>query len=319
RRRRRGGPRRALGADGALQGRGGEGQGERLPARRRTARPDAARAGHRRVRPGPPGRPAGGAGPRGRQRRRRTAHRLPPGGPQGRHRPRADRPGPAAARREAQEGRAERRGQVTRGFRGTVRGCFVTQTRRASAGRALPRLRVGFVRFLGACLVALAAGPGAAQAPSERVGLDQRLGEQVPLELTFRDEQGRAVRLGEALGGKPAVLVLAYYRCPRLCNLVLNGLLDAVKGIPFDAGDQYQVVVVSIDPRETPELAAAKKASYVEAYGRPGAEAGFRFLTGGQEAIDRLAAAGGYRYLYRTRQDQLAPARRIPAVTPGRK
>jgi protein SCO1 len=170
--------------------------------------------------------------------------------------------------------------------------------------------------FASACLVALLAAPAAAQVPSERVGLDQRLDAQVPLELTFRDEQGRAVHLGDCLGGKPAVLVLAYYRCPRLCNLVLNGLLDAVKGIPFDAGGQYQVIVVSIDPRETPELAAAKKASYVAAYGRSAGEAGFHFLTGEQAAIDRLAAAVGYRYFYDAEKDQFAHASGIMVLTP---
>jgi protein SCO1/2 len=174
-------------------------------------------------------------------------------------------------------------------------------------------------RLLSALLAALLAAPAAAQAPSERVGLDQRLNEQVPLELTFRDEQGRSVTLGDCLGGKPAVLVLAYYRCPRLCNLVLNGLLDALRAVPFDAGEQYQVIVVSIDPRETPQLAAAKKAAHVEAYGRPGTEAGWHFLTGEQPAIDRLAEAVGFRYFYDADKEQFAHASGVMVLTPGGK
>src|SRR5436190_2148072 len=115
-----------------------------------------------------------------------------------------------------------------------------------------------------------------------QVSLEQRLNEQVPLDLTFRDEADRAVRLGDYFGDKPVLLVLAYYRCPMLCTQVLNKLGDALGGVKLNAGADFHVVVVSFDAREKPELAAAKKASYVENYGRPGADAGWHFLTGEQ-------------------------------------
>src|SRR5262249_37688979 len=114
----------------------------------------------------------------------------------------------------------------------------------------------------------------------QEVRIEQRPGEQVPLDVPLRDERGRAVRFGDYLDGKPVVLVLAYIKCPRLCSLVLSGLVDAMRGVPFDAGADYRVVVVSFDPREGPELAAQAKESYAEQYGRPGAAAGVHFLTG---------------------------------------
>jgi cytochrome c oxidase subunit II len=184
--------------------------------------------------------------------------------------------------------------------------------------------------FFLACLLPLAAVPARAQygrqpdvrvtdgvpQPFRDVGLDQRLDAQVPLDLEFRDETGRAVRLGDYFRGKPVILVLAYYRCPMLCTQVLNGLLDALRGLPFVSGNEFQIVTVSFDPRETPELAAAKKKSYVEGYGRPGAEEGWHFLTGQQPAIDRLTQAVGFRSHYDARQGQFAHASGIMLVTP---
>lgn len=148
------------------------------------------------------------------------------------------------------------------------------------------------------------------------VGLDQRLNEQVPLDVAFNDEAGQTIQLGDFFDGKPVILVLAYYRCPMLCTQVLNGLVDSLRGIPFSVGDQFQVVTVSFDAREQPALAAAKKASYVESYGRPGAAAGWHFLTGGQESIDRLTRAVGFRYGYDAQQDQFAHASGIVVLTP---
>jgi protein SCO1/2 len=170
--------------------------------------------------------------------------------------------------------------------------------------------------------VLLLAAAGAARAEDglsavrREVGFDQRLGEQVPLDLEFADESGKGVRLGDCLGGKPAVLVLAYYRCPMLCSQVLNGLVDGLRGVPFSAGREFNVVVVSFDAREKPELAAAKKAGYVEEYGRPGAEDGWHFLTGKQEAIDRLAAAVGFRFRYDPQTDQFAHDSGVTVLTP---
>jgi protein SCO1/2 len=148
------------------------------------------------------------------------------------------------------------------------------------------------------------------------VGLDQRLGESVPLDLPFRDEAGQSVTLGRYFQGKPVVLVLAYYRCPMLCTQVLNGLVAAMRPLPFELGQDYQVVTVSFDPREGPELAAAKKASYRDSYGRPGVDEGWHFLTGDQPAIDRLARAVGFRYVYDPKQGQFAHASGVMVLTP---
>src|SRR5439155_3928414 len=121
-------------------------------------------------------------------------------------------------------------------------------------------------------------------------------------------EQGKAVALRDYFGSKPVILVLAYFRCPRLCSQVLNGLVDGLRKIDYEIGKEFTVVTVSIDPREPPELAAAKKAAYVQQYGRPGAAAGWHFLTGDEPAIRRLAEAVGYRYFYDAPRDQYAHA-----------
>jgi protein SCO1/2 len=175
-----------------------------------------------------------------------------------------------------------------------------------------------------ACGLALAlAAPAGAddKLPSilTEVGIDQRLNSQVPLHLTFRDEAGELVTLGDCVGGKPTILVLAYYRCPMLCTQVLNGVLEAARGIPFELGKDYRIVTVSFDEREGPELAAAKKASYVEEYGRPGAGPGWRFLTGERDSILRLADAVGFRYRWDPKQNQFAHASGVTILTPGGK
>ncbi len=110
------------------------------------------------------------------------------------------------------------------------------------------------------------------------VGFDQRLGEQAPLDLQFADETGKMVRLGDYFGHRPVVLVLAYFRCPMLCTLVLNGMADAMRDMPLVPGKDYEVVTVSFDPRETPKLAAAKKKNYVAQVGRPGQKKAGTFL-----------------------------------------
>ncbi len=137
------------------------------------------------------------------------------------------------------------------------------------------------------------------------VGFDQRLNEQVPLNLGFRDESGNSVVLKDYFHGKPVILVLAYYRCPMLCNLVLNGLTQTMCDLSFDLGKEFEVVTVSFDPRETPELAAAKKETYVKRYGRPGAANGWHFLTGEQAAIEAVTSAVGFRFRYDEQRDEL--------------
>jgi protein SCO1/2 len=148
------------------------------------------------------------------------------------------------------------------------------------------------------------------------VRFDQRLDQQVPLDAAFRDETGRAVRLGDYFGDKPVILVLAYYRCPRLCTEVLNGLVRALLDVPFDVGREFNVVTVSFDARETPALAAAKKKTYLERYGRRGAAEGWSFLTGQEDAIRALTDAVGFHVVYDPKLDQFAHASGITVLTP---
>jgi protein SCO1/2 len=148
------------------------------------------------------------------------------------------------------------------------------------------------------------------------VGLDQNLNAQLPLELTFRDESGRLVRLGQYFREKPVILALVYFQCPMLCNMVLNGLATSMKQISLSAGDDFEVLTVSIDPHETPQLAFAKKESYLEKYSRRHAIGGWHFLTGQQPEITALAAAVGFRYKYDPIAKQFAHASGIMVATP---
>jgi protein SCO1/2 len=150
------------------------------------------------------------------------------------------------------------------------------------------------------------------------VAFDQKLDSQVPLELTFRDELGQSTTLKECVNGKPTILVLAYYRCPMLCNLVLNGLTQALRDISFDIGNEFEVVTVSFDARETAELAAAKRETYMNRYGRLSAS-GWHFLTGNQPSIDALAGSVGFRYRYDPARDEFAHASGIVLLTPNGK
>ena len=148
------------------------------------------------------------------------------------------------------------------------------------------------------------------------VGIDQKLNQQVPLDIPFRDESGDVVRLGDYFGQKPVILSLVYYECPMLCTTALNGLEQSLKELKFNVGDQFNVVTVSFDPAEKPPLAAAKKAVYVGLYGRPGAADGWHFLTGDQESIKRLTDAVGFRYNYDPQVKQFMHATGIIVLTP---
>jgi protein SCO1/2 len=161
-----------------------------------------------------------------------------------------------------------------------------------------------------------AAASSGRPAALETVGIEQNLGGQIPLDLAFRDEAGRTVRLGDLFGAKPVILNLVYYRCPMLCTEVLNGLVSSLETLRFDAGREFRVVTVSIDPRETPELAAEKKAVYLKRYGRDGASEGWRFLTGDEASIERLAEAIGFGYSYDAGTGQYAHAAGIFVATP---
>lgn len=151
-------------------------------------------------------------------------------------------------------------------------------------------------------------------------GLEQKLNAQVPLDAVFRDEHGKPVKLGSFFhDGKPVILALAYYECPNLCTLVLNGVLQTAQDLKFDAGKDYEIVVVSFDARERPALAAAKKQTYIERYGRPGTADGWHFLTGDKEAIARLTSSVGYRFSYDDATRQFAHPSAIMVLTPAGK
>jgi protein SCO1/2 len=148
------------------------------------------------------------------------------------------------------------------------------------------------------------------------VGIDQRLNEQIPLDLSFRDESGNAVKLGDYFHTKPVILSLVYYRCPMLCTQVLNGMLETFRVMSFTAGQEFEIVTVSIDPDETWDLASEKKSQYVEEYGREGVGKGWHFLTGDEASIRQLAQAVGFRYAYDPKSKQFAHGAGIMVATP---
>lgn len=149
----------------------------------------------------------------------------------------------------------------------------------------------------------------------KEVRIDQKLDASIPLDVPFTDEQGRDVTLGDYFGTRPVVLALVYYECPMLCTQVLNGLFSSMEPVKIDAGRDFDLVVVSFDPGETPAMALAKKAGYVKHYQRPTADAGIHFLTGRQASIDRLADAVGFRYVYDEAIDQYAHPAAITVLT----
>ena len=150
----------------------------------------------------------------------------------------------------------------------------------------------------------------------QNVGIEQHLDDQIPPNLTFRDETGRAVRLGDYFGKRPMILNLVYYQCPMLCGEVLSGLESGLRVLKFDVGKEFDVLTVSFDPHETSEMASAKKAEYLKRYGRSGAAAGWHFLTGPQESIDALTTAAGFQYQYDARTGQFAHATALMVLTP---
>lgn len=153
----------------------------------------------------------------------------------------------------------------------------------------------------------------------QKIGIEQKLGDQLPLDVEFKDENGKIVKLGEYFGkGRPVILALVYYECPMLCNEVLNGLTGSLKGISFDAGKDFDVIAISFDARENdkPDLAKNKKISYMQRYGRPGTEDGWHFLTGSQDAIDKVTQAVGFNYKWDEKSSQFAHAGGIMMATP---
>ena len=150
----------------------------------------------------------------------------------------------------------------------------------------------------------------------ENVGIEQRLDTQVPPDLLFNDENGHPVKLGDYFGKKPLILNLVYYNCTMLCGEALAGLSGAMRLVKFDVGNEYDVVTVSFDPRETPQMASAKKADYIKRYGRANAAAGWHFLTGPADSINALTKAVGFQYQYDEKSGQFAHATAIMVLTP---
>ena len=166
-------------------------------------------------------------------------------------------------------------------------------------------------------------GPGATAdsmpAPLREIGFDQNIDKPLPLDATFTDEDGRNITLGSLYGHRPVVLGFVYYNCPMLCTQVLNALTSTVSTLSLDAGKDFDLVLISFDPRETPAQAAAKKAEYLHRYKRPGTDAGWHFLTGPQEQIQRVTKAAGFRYTWDAQTQQWAhPAGIIITTTDGR-
>ena len=153
----------------------------------------------------------------------------------------------------------------------------------------------------------------------QKVGIDQKLGDQLPLDAAVKDESGKVDALGNYFkSGRPVIVAFVYYECPMLCNEVLNGLTGSLKGIGLNAGKDFDVIAVSFDARENekPELAKNKKASYMERYGRPGTENGWHFLTATQDSIDKMTAAAGFKYEWDEKSQQFAHVGGIMITTP---
>lgn len=148
----------------------------------------------------------------------------------------------------------------------------------------------------------------------DQVGFDQRPGSQVPGELVFQDASGKPLPIGELFTGRPLILVLAYHRCPNLCGLTIGGVVDALREMPLEVGEDFEVVVASIDPREGPGVAAAKRQEAVFRYGR-GGPSGWHFLTAEEPAIRALAEVVGFRYTYDPQLDQYAHAAGVVVLT----
>jgi len=153
-------------------------------------------------------------------------------------------------------------------------------------------------------------------APLREIGFDQNIDGTVPLDTVFRDESGRTVRLGEYFGKRPVVMVFAYYDCPMLCTLVVNGLASALGVMSLEPHRDFEIVTVSFNPADTPAGAAAKKAAALTRYNRTGAAEGWHFLTGDQESIARLTRAAGFRYTWDAATKQFAHPSGIVVLTP---
>ncbi len=171
-----------------------------------------------------------------------------------------------------------------------------------------------FTLFVPSCF---AQNPESLPEELEGVGITEKLDAQIPLELEFQDERDQTVQLKQYfIGDRPVLLILAYYRCPMLCTLVINGAVEALKEIPLEPGEGYEIVTVSIDPLETPNLAQFKKQNYIKEFGKPEAAAHWHFLTGKEKNIKQLADAVGFGYKYNEDREEYAHPAVITICTP---
>jgi protein SCO1 len=191
-----------------------------------------------------------------------------------------------------------------------------------NASNVLSPLR-GSVRDLAFLLALTLAAPVFAQTSATppvtpgRVAIDQRLDQQVPLDLQFRSESGKIVHLRDYFRGKPVILNLVYYRCPMLCSIVTDGLTNSLSELKFDIGNEFDVLTVSFDPRDTPLEATARRTKFVKRYGRPGAGDGWHFLTGSEPSIRALTDSVGFYYAYDSKIDQYAHGATLIILTPA--
>ena len=196
----------------------------------------------------------------------------------------------------------------SRVFRGFV--CFV------ALGCTIP----AFAQMNGAPTAGYKLEPGTSSAGVPKalrgIGFDQHIDARLPLDVPLRDEAGRAVTIGDYFGKRPVVLLFAYFDCPMLCTQVINGLSSALGVLSLDPGKDFEIVTVSFNPKDTPESARAKKAVYIERYKKPGADAAWHFLTGDQDAIDRLTKAAGFRYAWDADTKQYAHPTGVIVLTP---
>jgi protein SCO1/2 len=193
----------------------------------------------------------------------------------------------------------------------------VTRHAKAAVRVLLPSLALALLPpFASAQMGAVPPPRPATPGVLQEIGFDQRLGEALPLDAAFTDEQGRSVKLGDYFGKRPVVLSFVYYECPMLCTIALNGLSAALQVLSFVPGQEFEVVTVSFDAKETPALAAAKKKAYLARYQRPGAEAGWHFLTGSDASIEALTRAAGFRYVWDEATKQFAHPAGIVVATP---
>lgn len=177
-------------------------------------------------------------------------------------------------------------------------------------------LTAGALILAGVMKLGASEGSRLSQQALSTVGYEQRLGEAIPLELTFTNSAGKRVRIGDLLAGKPAILVLGYYECPMLCSVVMNGLIESLHQITPSAGDKFSVMMVSVDPSETPESAESKRQASLRRYGRKEAGAAWHFLTGEKNSIEDLAKAVGFSYRYDPSVGEYAHPSGIIILTP---